>query len=231
MLILTSAIRMGPISMSKAAFLLLLLLSVVICADRTRAEEYRVSPDDSDLRVLVFRSGPLARLAHNHVVSSSAVAGTIVLGDSPSGSTFDLYVPVDSFVVDDPDIRAEEGQAFSAKVSAKDRAGTRRNMMGKKLLQADLFNDIRVVSQRISGDYPDVSVEAGITIRDEQHIVRLPALVERYDDRIQVTGSVAIAHSELGLRPFTAALGAMRVGEMMTVKYRIVAVPTPGNGQ
>jgi polyisoprenoid-binding protein YceI len=222
--------RKGTISMSKAAYLLL-FLSVVIYPERTRAEEYRVSPGDSDLRVLVFRSGSFARLAHNHVISSSAVAGTIVLGESPSGSAFDLHVPVDSFVVDDPDIRAEEGQAFSAEISARDSAGTRRNMMGKKLLQADLFNDIRIVSQRISGDYPDVSVEAGITIRNERHIVRLPALVERYDDRIQVTGSVAIAHSELGLQPFTAALGAMRVGEIMTLKYRIVAVRTDGGSQ
>jgi polyisoprenoid-binding protein YceI len=209
---------------SKLAHLLLLTLPLLACPDGVRAEQYRIAPGDSDLRVLVFRSGSLATLAHNHVISSSALAGTVVSGDTASESAFDLNLPVDSLVVDDPAVRAEEGQSFSAAVSEKDIVGTRRNMMGKKLLQADQFDDIRVKSQRVSGDYPDVIIEAGITIRGERHIVELPAIVERYDDRIVVTGSTNIAHSDLGLTPFTAAFGALRVGEQMTLKYRIVAI-------
>jgi hypothetical protein len=209
---------------SKLAHLLLWALPLLSCPDGVTAEQYRVSPGDSDLRVLVFRSGSLAMLAHNHVISSSALAGTVVSGDAVSESTFDLHLPVDGLVVDDPDIRAEEGHAFSAAVSEKDIAGTRRNMMGKKLLQADQFDDIRVMSQKVSGNYPDVMIEAGITIRGRRHVVELPAIVERYDDRIVVTGSTDIAHSDLGLTPFTAAFGAMRVGEQMTFKYRIVAM-------
>jgi hypothetical protein len=209
---------------SKLAHLLLLALSLLPCLDGVRAEQYRVTPGDSDLRVLVFRSGTLARLAHNHVISSSALAGTVISGDTASQSTFDLHLPVDGLVVDDPGIRAEEGQSFSAAVSEKDIAGTRSNMMGEKLLQADQFDDIHVTSQRITGDFPDVVIEAAITIRGKRHVVELPALVERYDDRIVVTGSTDIAHSDLGLTPFTAALGALRVGEQMTFKYRIVAM-------
>jgi polyisoprenoid-binding protein YceI len=204
--------------------LLLLALSLLPCLGGARAEQYRVTPGDSDLRVLVFRSGSLATLAHNHVISSSALAGTVISGDTAAESSFDLHLPVDSLVVDDPGIRAEEGQSFSAAVSEKDIAGTRRNMMGKKLLQADQFDDIHVRSQRISGDFPDVIIEAGITIRGERHVVELPAIVERHNDRIVVTGGTDIAHSDLGLRPFTAAFGAMRVGEQMTFRYRIVAI-------
>jgi polyisoprenoid-binding protein YceI len=204
--------------------LLLLALSLLPCLGGARAEQYRVTPGDSDLRVLVFRSGSLATLAHNHVISSSALAGTVISGDTAAESSFDLHLPVDSLVVDDRGIRAEEGQSFSAAVSEKDIAGTRRNMMGKKLLQADQFDDIHVRSQRISGDFPDVIIEAGITIRGERHVVELPAIVERHNDRIVVTGGTDIAHSDLGLRPFTAAFGAMRVGEQMTFRYRIVAI-------
>jgi hypothetical protein len=92
------------------------------------------------------------------------------------------------------------------------------------LLQAGQFDDIRVTSRSISGELPDVVIEAGITIRGERHVVELPAVVERYDDRIVVTGRTDLAHSDLGLTPFTAAFGALRVGERMTFKYRIVAI-------
>jgi polyisoprenoid-binding protein YceI len=209
---------------SKLACGTLLALLLLPCPDELRAEQYRVNPGDSDLRVLVFRSGMLATLAHNHVISSSALAGTVVAGDTAPESAFDLHLPVASLLVDEPEIRAEEGQAFSAAVSEKDIAGTRRNMMGKKMLQAGQFDDIRVTSRSISGEFPNVVIEAGITIRGERHVVELPAMVERYDDRIVVTGRTDMTHSDLGLTPFTAAFGTLRVGERMTFKYRIVAV-------
>lgn len=231
MVCLTAVTCMSADPTSKLARLFLLALPLLSCPDGVGAEQYRVTSGDSDLRVLVFRSGSLATLAHNHVISSSALAGTVVSGDTASESAFDLRLPVDSLVVDNPDIRAEEGHAFSAAVTEKDIAGTRRNMMGKKLLQADRFDEIRVMSQRISGDYPNVVIEAGIRIRGEEHVVELPAIVEKYDDRIVVTGSTEIAHSDLGLTPFTAAFGAMRVGEPMTFKYRIVAMRTDDDSE
>jgi polyisoprenoid-binding protein YceI len=215
---------------SKLAYVLVLALLLLPCPDELRAEQYRVNPGDSDLRVLVFRAGSLATLAHNHVISSSALAGTVVAGDTAPESAFDLHLPVASLVVDDPDIRAEEGQAFSAAVSEEDIAGTRRNMMGKKLLQADHFDDIRITSRSMSGKFPDVVIEAGITIRGERHVVELPAVVERYDDRIVVTGRTDMAHSDLGLTPFTAAFGTLRVGERITFKYRIVAIRSDDEG-
>jgi polyisoprenoid-binding protein YceI len=145
------------------------------------------------------------------------------LGNTAAESTIDLRLPVQSLQVDDAAIRAEEGHAFSNAVSDKDIAGTRRNMMGRKLLQADQFNDIRVASRRVSGEFPDITIEAEITIRGRQQLVDLPAFVETYEDRIVASGSVDITHAQLGLTAFTAAFGAMRVGERMTFKYRIEA--------
>jgi hypothetical protein len=215
---------------AKHASLLLCILQVVH-ADAVSAEQYRVLSGDSELRILVFRAGSLAALAHNHVISSNALAGTVLLADAPADGAFDLHLPVDSLVVDDPDVRAEEGSAFSAAVSEKDRAGTRRNMIGAKLLQGDRFADIRVTSQRISGDYPDVLIEAEITIRGEKYLLDIPVIVERYDDRVVATGTKDISHSDLGLTPFTAAFGTMRVGDPMTLTYRIVAVRGDDGGQ
>jgi CO/xanthine dehydrogenase Mo-binding subunit len=216
--------HMSANRIAKRAGLLLWILQLLACTDGIAAEQYRVLSGDSELRVLVFRAGALATLGHNHVISSNALAGTVLLADTPADGAFDLHLPVDSLVVDDPDVRAEEGSAFSVAVSEKDRAGTRRNMMGAKLLQGDRFADIRVTSQRISGSYPDVLIEAEVTIRGKKYIVELPVIVERYDDRVVVTGSKDISHSDLGLTPFTAAFGTMRVGDPMTFKYRIAAV-------
>jgi polyisoprenoid-binding protein YceI len=212
-----------------ASRILFCLVLVLAAAGNSRdgtaraAEVYRIVPGESELRVLVFRSGTLAGLGHNHVVSSSALSGTVTAGDTAAASAVEILLPVASLVVDDPAVRAEEGSAFSAETSEKDVKGTRRNMLGPKLLRADQFDEIRIVAERIAGEFPNVDVEAAITIRGSRRVVRLPAAVERHDDTIMASGQAEISHAELGLSPFTAAFGTMRVGEEMTFKYRIVA--------
>jgi polyisoprenoid-binding protein YceI len=204
----------------------ILSLSLFCWCNVSAAAEYLIVPGDSELRVLVFRAGSLAGLGHNHVISSRALSGTVKSGDTVAERAIDIRLPVDSLTVDDPAIRAEEGQSFSSKTSEKDAQGTRRNIMGRKLLQAEQFDEIRVFSKRISGDLPDVVIEAEITLKGAAHSVELPAIVETYDDRLVATGTTSIAHSELGLEPFTAAFGTMRVAQEMIFKYRIVARKT-----
>ncbi|MGH8167442.1 MAG: YceI family protein, partial [Woeseiaceae bacterium] len=156
-------------------------------------------------------------------ISTSALSGSVVAGEAVTNRSIDIRIPVDSLLVDEPAIRAEEGQAFSAEMSEKDIEGTRENMLGRKLLQADEFDEIRVFSDRISGDLPELTIEAEITIRGSMHVVELPVIVETHADRLVASGRSEISHAELGLSPFSAGFGTLRVGEEMVFKYRITA--------
>lgn len=207
----------------------ILVLSFIASGNAIAGDCYQVVAGESELRILVFRSGSLARLGHNHVISTSALSGTVIAGESAAERTIDIRIPVDSLVVDDAAVRAEEGQVFSAEVSEEDVTGTRNNMLGRKLLHAEEFGEIRVFSDRISGELPELIIEAEITLKGSPHVVELPAMVREYDDRLVASGRTEIAHSELGLTPFTAGFGTLRVGDRMTFKYRIVARRT-GSG-
>ena len=203
-------------------------LSLALCGwcNSGAAAEYVIVPDDSELRVLVFRAGTLAGFGHNHVISTRALSGSVETGDAPAERRIDIRLPVDRLMVDDPAVRAEEGQAFSSETSKKDAQGTRRNMMGRKLLQAEQFDEIRVFSDRISGELPDIVIDAEVTLKGKTHRIQLPALVQMYENMLVATGTKSITHAELGLEPFTAAFGTMRVGEEMLFKYRVVAART-----
>lgn len=185
---------------------------------------YRVLPGESVLEILVFRAGALARLGHNHVITSNGITGSVVVGESPADSSLELSLPVESLTVDDPEERAEAGAAFESEVSDEDRQGTRENMLSEKLLDADRYEEVRIVSQRISGEFSDMSVHAQIEIRGATHEIDLPVSVALYGDRLVATGRTDISHAELGLSPFTAGFGALRVSEDMMFRYRIVAV-------
>lgn len=188
---------------------------------------YRVSAEDSELAILVFSAGMLGGLGHNHVITSNEVTGTVVLGTSPADSSLDLTLAVDSLVVDDPEARTKAGSVFEGTVADDDRQGTRENMLGDKLLNAEKYGEIHVVSKRISGEFSDMTVEAEITVKGEQHDISLPVRATIYNDRIVAIGRAHISHEELGLSPFSAAFGTLRVSDEMSLKYRIVALPEP----
>jgi polyisoprenoid-binding protein YceI len=186
--------------------------------------EYRILPEESEVHVLVFRAGALGRLGHNHVVTARNVTGSVQVGDTPDASSFELAVTLAELVVDDPEARKQAGSAFGGKkVDEDDRAGTRRNMLGPRLLDAENHPEARVRSLTAEGDFDDLEVEAEIELRGARHTVELPVSVVFYGDRLVATGRTELTHAELGLEPFGAAAGTLRVAEELTFNYRIVA--------
>jgi polyisoprenoid-binding protein YceI len=211
----------------RAAWLLCCATVALAAGRATSAEEpthYRVVAGDSELSVLVFRAGALGKLGHNHVVSSNGMTGTVLVGATPQDSSFDLTLDVDSLEVDDPEARADAGSVFEGTVDQEDIEGTRRNMLSARLLDAENHKEVRIVSSGISGEFADMTIDAQITIRGESHNVQLPVSAAVYGDRLVASGRTDISHEQLGLTPFTAALGALSVADVMTFRYRVVAV-------
>src|ERR1700748_3873861 len=90
--------------------------------------DYQVDSGNSELRLLVYRAGPLARLGHNHVMVNHAVSGHVQIGDAISSSSFSLSIPASAFIVDDTQSRSEEGGDFPGEIPEDAKEGTRRNM-------------------------------------------------------------------------------------------------------
>lgn len=177
----------------------------------------------SDLAVRVYRDGPLAHLGHNHVIASTAVTGRIALRDPLEASSFSLVLPLDSLVVDDAARRAAAGPDFPDNLTAADKEGTRRNLLGPALFDAARFPVLRLDSVAIAAAGGGYLVTARVDVAGAQRQLQLPANVERQEADLVIRGEFTLTHAELGLTPFSAALGALRVREDMDVTYRLVA--------
>ncbi len=79
------------------------------------AREYEVDPDASVVTMLVRRGGKLSGFGHVHVVTSANETGRVWFGATPDLSGFEVRLPVNEFVVDDPAARAAAGAEFAAK--------------------------------------------------------------------------------------------------------------------
>ncbi len=185
------------------------------------ASLYRVVPEHSELRVLVYREGALASLGHNHVISSHSLHGWIGLADTPAGSVLYLKLPVDSLEVDRPELRDAEGDDFPGHLDASAIDGTRANMLGEKLLNAVQYPVIEIRSRSVDGEFPDLTVRAAIAVRDHIALIDIPVHMRLEESRLIAEGVFDLSHSQLGLEPFSVMLGALAVRDVMHVKFRI----------
>ena len=187
------------------------------------AQQYRVIPDRSELRLLVYRSGALAKFGHNHVISSQAIEGTVYVADNPENSFFTLSLPVQDFEVDRPELRSEEGDDFSGSVDEKAIQGTRKNMLGKSMLDAASYPEIRLASRKISGELPELLLTVDVQIRDQVSQLQVPIAVAIDMGHLTATGRFSFDQTAVGIKPFKAMLGALRVRDTVDVKFSITA--------
>ena len=191
---------------------------------------YRIDENQSELRILVYRAGPLAHFGHNHVIVNHAIRGAVNLADAPGDSAFWLTVVVAGFVVDDVQARREEGADFAGDIPDDAKSGTLHNMLSTALLNADDFPVIAVRSvaepgARAASGAGALIATVALNVAGHESTIDVP-LTLRVDSRsLSATGSLELRQTALGLTPFSLMLGALQVQDAMTIKFEIVAVP------
>ncbi len=190
------------------------------------AVHYRIDAARSEVRILVYRAGPLARLGHSHVLLVRGLEGELWLPADPATAGFRLSFPVEALVVDDPAARREEGAEFASEPSAADIAGTRRNLLGPAVLDADRYPVIRLDGAAGRGPAGLVA-RVRIGVRERALELELPVEARAGDGAFVARGGFTVLQSALGLAPFTVGLGALSVRDDLAVRFRLVAVPDP----
>lgn len=188
------------------------------------AQRYVIDPEGSIVTIRVYRAGPLARLGHNHVITSADEAGTVWTNGELAGSGFEMRVPVASLVVDDPTARQAAGPDFPGEVPEDARTGTRSNMLGPEVLNAAVYPEIVVRADAVAGNWEAPVALARMTLRDRILEREVPLKIARGRTEITARGSFRVLQSDFGLTPFSVAGGAIQVADGLDVTFEIRAV-------
>jgi hypothetical protein len=165
----------------------------------------------------------MQRLGHDHLVTSQALAGRIALAEPLTKTSFELTLPLDSLVVDDEQARAAAGGIFAAPVPDKDREATRRNLLGDRLLDAAAQDTLRMTSESLTGGPGRYQARGGVSFAGREGGVAGGGAVTVRGDRLEAHADFRLTHADLGLEPFTVALGALRVREDFDVDLTLEA--------
>ena len=189
-----------------------------------------VAAAESLLLIRVYRAGSLASAGHNHVIACHALSGTLYVPADVLASSFEVRVPVAELTVDEEPLRAaEHSPDFPPQVPDSAREGTRRNMLGAGLLDAEHYPQIELRALGLSSGAPapdgtaTVLARIAVTLKGQAHTITVPVSYSRSGDTVIASGSTPLKQSELGLTPFSALLGALQVQDEMRLSFRIVA--------
>jgi len=198
------------------------------------AHVYRIDAGRSELRVLVYRAGPMARFGHNHVLINRALEGRVMFANPRAASSFSLTVPVADFVVDEPQARQQEGADFPGEIPEDARSGTLHNMQSPALLDAAEFPLITVDSVAVSETPDGMTATLDIQVAGHESRIDAPFALEGpakdgdsqdgVPHTLIASGSMDLRQSALGLKPFSILLGALQVEDTMRLKFMITAV-------
>jgi polyisoprenoid-binding protein YceI len=192
------------------------------------ATRYRIDATRSEVLILVYRDGRLANLGHNHVVAVRELSGEVLAATDPLQSSWQLDFPVEALSVDDPQLRQAQGAEFQSRLDDVAIAGTREHMLGPQLLDAAHFPTIHLQSEQVRSDADGLHMRIRIVVRDHSAQLDVPLSLERSPEQLSASGDFDLTHTELGLSPYSVALGALRVADRMHVHYRLVALPDGG---
>lgn len=191
-------------------------------------QRFDVVPGESLLTVLVYRSGPLAAFGHNHVVACRCVTGTIEVPHDPAHASFDLRIPVDQFTVDDSAMRAaEHSRDFAHDVSSSSQQAVRHHMLSDDVLDAAQYPDIMLQAQGLrqspDGKPGDIIARVLVRVRGHSRLVTVPVHYDMRANEVVATGQFPLEQTSLGLTPYRAMAGALKVSNGMTVRFRFLA--------
>lgn len=184
----------------------------------------------SELRILVYRAGPLARFGHDHVIVNRALRGWVARsaghGGGPSAAgvwSVYLEIPAAEFAVDAAEARSQEGADFTEDVPEEAKQGTRQHLLGEGVLDAD--REPLITVRGVGTGDGDLPSAARLTLRVAGHesVATVPLVAARTADGVTASAEFTLRQTALGLTPFSVMRGALQVRDDIRVKIRIFA--------
>lgn len=192
------------------------------------AVHYTIRSTGSEVRFLVYRSGPLASFGHNHVIRAAVLHGDVYMNRDFTLSGMILTMPVQEFRVDEPAQRAAEGPDFASQPSDAAISGTLHNMLGPALLDVAHYPDVSVRSVQVGGSRSHPIMVVRISLHGIQRDVRLPIRLAVSGPLLIADGSFEIRQTDFGITPFSILGGGLQVGDAVKIHFHILAEQDQG---
>ena len=183
---------------------------------------FKVDSLQSDVMITVRRGGLMAKLGHDHIVSSRQLQGFILMDQDNQRCHADFYIPVHSMEVDNPQLRAQAQMQTTP--SARDIAGTRINML--KSVDAKQFPFV----QLRSADCSEIFTNSSVAIEIQLHGVTRNQQIDFNWHRdkagvLTAQSTFSLLQTDFNIAPFSIMNGLIKVEDKLEIDVQLTAYP------
>lgn len=188
------------------------------------AQSFRILPEQSEIRILLYRAGLLSNFGHNHVIVSQNIEGGGTINfEALQNSSFLLKFPVEALIVDQQEHRQQEGEGFESVATESDIADIREEMLGEDILNAKQFSHVLVQSKKVTGKLPDPRVLVTIKIREATQEMEIPITLQKNGKQVIANGTIELKQTDFGIEPISLFLGSIQVKDTFRIKFQIIS--------
>jgi polyisoprenoid-binding protein YceI len=202
------------------------LFAVTICliclsssGGAQRAHTYKIAAAESNLWVFVAKAGLFSAFAHDHNIGVKSFGGSVTVPESgAAGGALTL------------DIEAKSLTVLDQKVSDKDRAEI-TSSMHSAVLESEKYPKISFKSVSVSGLKQTGENGYGFTVNGDLMLhgatkrIAVPVSATITPQQLRATGKYTLRQTDFGIKPYSAAGGAVKVKDEVVINFNIVARP------
>jgi polyisoprenoid-binding protein YceI len=166
---------------------------------------HRLGPDNASLQVRTYREGVAARAGHDLIIEVTRWDATVEIPEQALEWAIELSA-------DPRSLEVREGLRGVKPLTDKDRLEIRRNI-DEKVLGGQPIR-FRSSGARITEDGGRLAVEGELSMAGRTGPVAARLGV---DDRGAVTGTIPLAQSAWGIKPYRGLMGALKVRDEVEV--------------
>ena len=168
---------------------------------------YSFGPHNGRLLVKTYREGFAKAIGHDLVIEVGQWSASVTVAEDPSETAITARADVDS-------LNPVEGVGGVKPLTDADKAEIKKSIR-KVLTSPDI--SFESTSVKVAGNSATVSGDLTIMGRSEAVDVQMT------ESGGKVKGTFSVLQSRWGIKPFTAALGALKVADRVDVEFEVDA--------
>lgn len=180
------------------------------------AKTYSMLAAQSQLTLTLTQQGLLRTIHPLHHVGVKSFTGRIQLPADESKALAELEAEAKSFANIDKSMSEFERSGFHKVLH--------ENVLASDRFPTIKFRSVSVTNIQKTGENRSFTLNGDLTLRGVTRRVAFPVKVTINGNQLRATGEETIKQTDFGITPYAGGLGAIKIGDQLTVSFVIVAV-------
>jgi polyisoprenoid-binding protein YceI len=191
--------------------------SLCLSVSPSSSRQFTIDAAQSQITIGLTQEGAIRRLHPSHTISVPTYTSKLTIPKDESKTAFAITVEAKALINVDKTMGDFERKGF-------------QNVLQKQVLESDKFPQIVFKSSALTalkkdGEKRTFTLNGALAFRGVTKPVSFPVNATFGKEKITASGSAKIKQTDFGITPYADALGAIKVGDEMTVNFLIVAKP------